>query len=704
MAKDISELLDEIKHKELVLPEFQREFTWNRSKSSELLNSLFKGYPTGSLLIWKTDDPPKIKNDAYDLEKVRRVKVLLDGQQRLTSLYINRFGEVPPYYDEEEIPDGFFDLFFNLKNGIFKYYSKKQMENDPYWKPVIDLFNKEYSVFDLVQSVEDTNIDNTYKEVESNLNKLKNILDQEYPVQYVPTDADTPKAIEVFDLINSQGSRLNEADIILAYMTSNWPDIRRKLKEKISEMEENNFEFSLTFMIRCMVAITEGIGDLSSYGESTEEKLKEGWNKLDIWLDYLASWLTKKANIYSTKDLNSTYVLVPLITYVSKHGAFDEEEERKFLYWMYGSLYKRRYTSNTDTTLHQDITSLLKEPGPQSLIANLKEEEGDPEVSPSNFDTRGVGHPLYEMMVVVLRDNEAVDWSNGLPMTENVGDQFNIERHHIFPVSVLKDAGYETSVNQLDKKRVHEIANRIPLTKSGNLDIFDQKPEEYLPEVVERYPKALDQSLIPKNRDLWKVENYEDFLAKRRELIADAINDFMETLLEGQKEEKTRIKDLITQDENEKLEFKSTLRKDMQEKGIPEKILEKASLKTLAGMSNSRQGGKLIIGVDDDGGLVGLKEDYQTLGKGDQDGFENHFTNIISQRLGDGMLPFIDVDFSNINGSEVCVVDIDPCPRPVVYEDGDEEKYFVRFGNSTRELGLQDAEKHMREHFPEENL
>jgi uncharacterized protein with ParB-like and HNH nuclease domain len=92
--------LDAIEHRELVLPEFQREYVWRLDQAKQLMVSLYKDYPTGSLLFWETINPPDIKNNALPKNFVGRIRVLLDGQQRLTTLFLLIKGEVPPYYTQ----------------------------------------------------------------------------------------------------------------------------------------------------------------------------------------------------------------------------------------------------------------------------------------------------------------------------------------------------------------------------------------------------------------------------------------------------------------------------------------------------------------------------------------------------------------------------------------------------------------------------
>jgi len=99
----IRELLYDIKNLDLVLPEFQREYIWQKEQAKQLMVSLFKEYPTGSLLFWKTDNPPEIKNIEIPKDKIGSTKVILDGQQRLTTLYLFIRNQIPPYYKKYEI-------------------------------------------------------------------------------------------------------------------------------------------------------------------------------------------------------------------------------------------------------------------------------------------------------------------------------------------------------------------------------------------------------------------------------------------------------------------------------------------------------------------------------------------------------------------------------------------------------------------------
>ena len=99
----ISTILDKVDEKQLFVPAFQREYVWKRDDAKLLIDSLIKEYPTGTMLTWQTDQPPELKGPHKYNAKQGAVRLLLDGQQRVTTLYMLIRGELPPYYTAAEI-------------------------------------------------------------------------------------------------------------------------------------------------------------------------------------------------------------------------------------------------------------------------------------------------------------------------------------------------------------------------------------------------------------------------------------------------------------------------------------------------------------------------------------------------------------------------------------------------------------------------
>ncbi len=146
---------------------------------------------------------------------------------------------------------------------------------------------------------------------------------------------------------------------------------------------------------------------------------------------------------------------------------------------------------------------------------------------------------------------------------------------------------------------------------------------------------------------------------------------------------------LIARGESAELEFKSSFRWDVRENKV-NRALEGVIVKTLAGYMNG-QGGTLLIGVADDGNIVGLEPDYKTLKKQDRDGFEQALMTAVATKLGADACRSVHIVFHMVEGKEVCRVMITPMTRPVYVKDGDNPKLYVRTGVLTRELNVQEA-------------
>jgi cation-transporting ATPase E len=150
--------------------------------------------------------------------------------------------------------------------------------------------------------------------------------------------------------------------------------------------------------------------------------------------------------------------------------------------------------------------------------------------------------------------------------------------------------------------------------------------------------------------------------------------------------------------EGARLEYKASLRWDVSERRT-NKALERAATKTVAGFLN-RRGGTLLIGVDDAGAPVGLAEDFASLSRPDRDGFERHLLQVLSSGLGAQVRRFVRVDFVTIGGNDVCALSVRPSDGPIYFHDGAEPRLYVRTGNATTPLALDDAVDYVGTRWP----
>ncbi|MCI0586825.1 MAG: DUF262 domain-containing protein [Planctomycetes bacterium] len=700
----IRELLDGIKKLDLVLPEFQREYVWEREQAKQLLVSLLRGYPTGSLLVWKTDRPPDIKNSAIDRERIGSTSVILDGQQRLTTLYLFTRGEIPPYYTAADIQNDPRDLYFDLESGEFQYYQTVRMQANPTWVQVVECFRPEpLNVFEIARTKAGPDQDpfQLAQVYNNNLNRLRNVLEKDYPIQTVPSNANIDDAIDVFDRVNSLGTKLTDAELALAHVTGKWPHARRVMKEKLAELDHRHFYFDLTFLVRSLTGVVKGRALFETIHDTEAGQVEEGWSRLNKFLDYLVSILPRHGHINSTQDLNTTNVLVPAVVYLARHdGKFASDQElRRFLHWMYAASVWSRYTSQTDQRLDHDLSIIVRADEPWAeLVDAIVEQRGRIEVKPADLEGRGTQHPLYRMLYVLAKRRGAADWFNGLPLDTNIGKSYDIHSHHIFPTSLLYEGGRYSVDNHLHKKIVNEIANRAFLIDETNLELTNRPPAEYLEEIRTRYPGALEKQFIPIDPALWSLDAYEGFLGQRRKLIADAFNELMASLstdLQPQRDQS--LAELARGGENATVEFKSSLRWDVRESRV-NKDLEKVVAKTIAGFLNV-EGGVLLVGVADDGTVLGLRKDFETVLHQNRDGFQSHLTAMVSTFLGAEFVPYLRISFEDADGKTACIVRVTQSPRPVFLADRGEKEFYIRAGNTTRPLDMEAMHSYIGMHW-----
>ncbi|MBD3197935.1 MAG: DUF262 domain-containing protein, partial [Candidatus Lokiarchaeota archaeon] len=215
----ISMALDKMDEFQLYVPAFQREYVWKRDDAKQLLDSLIKEYPTGTMLTWETNNPPELKGPKKYDEKQGAVRILLDGQQRLTTLYMLIRGEIPPYYTAAEIVRDPRGLYVNVENLELGYFRKTIMENDPRWQNITEIFQKKVKAREIIKALGGSGVDRFYERwdlIDENMKKIENILDREFPEQTIPTKATVREAIDIFYKVNASGVSLTDAELALA--------------------------------------------------------------------------------------------------------------------------------------------------------------------------------------------------------------------------------------------------------------------------------------------------------------------------------------------------------------------------------------------------------------------------------------------------------------------------------------------------------
>jgi hypothetical protein len=522
----LAAILDQIDSGSVLLPEFQRGYVWNRDQVRGLMRSLYRGYPVGGLLTWETQaDGSAVRGGTASAQGLR--VLILDGQQRVTSLYGVSRGRPPTFFQGDE--KAFTGLCFNVEDEIFEFYAPAKMRDDPRWIDVTALF-----VHGLEPHIAALNCDPgtqarivTYME---RLIRLHSVLEREFHEEKITgEDKTVDVVVDIFNRVNSGGTKLSKGDLALAKLCAHWPEARAEMRSHLESWEKDGFAFSLDWLLRNTTAVVTGRAEFASLDDVEVVDFKQA---LDASAKYVGKFLDVVAGrlgLDHDRVLMGRYafpVVSRLLHLAGGHFASAAETDRALFWYIHSALWGR-FAGSTETVLNQDYETATRGGG-GGLISSLERwRGGNLIIDGQDFEGFGRGSRFYPLLYMLTRVHGARDFGSGLPLHSHLlGHLASLQVHHIFPKAVLYDAEYHRS-------QVNAVANFCFLTQDTNLAIGKRRPEDYFEEAESRNPGVLASQWIPQDPALWRIDRYPDFLAARRELLADAANTFLGGLRSG---------------------------------------------------------------------------------------------------------------------------------------------------------------------------
>lgn len=515
-------ILDNIDQGAIALPEFQRGYVWNRTQVRGLMESLYRGHPVGSLLTWLTETEGAVSRGDGQLQP-GTVQLLLDGQQRVTSLYGLIRGKAPQFFDGNA--KAFEELRFHLDDEAFEFWQPVKMREDPRWVDVREMFARGPGpvIADLVADAKDNPRLTDWIE---RINRITEIRNREFHIEQVSGQNKTVDVVvDIFNRVNSGGTKLSKGDLALAKVCAEWPQARDEMKRCLGKWQNAGFDFSLELLLRAVNAIVTGRAPFSALADRSPSEVQEGLKRAELAVDKVLNMLGSRLGLNHGSVLPAKYPIVVLVRYLHEHDMSlgDYATRDGLLYWYIQASMWGRYAGSTETVLAQDLSTLAAagtDPVEQLLVA-LRQQRGGLTVKPADFVAWSKGARFFPILYMLTRVAGARDWGTGELLDKTaLGDYSNLEIHHVFPKRVLYEAGYS-------RADVNAIANFTFLTAETNKKISGRYPADYLPEYKESQPTVVESHWIPTNSQLWEVDRYPDFLEQRRELLAKATNAFL---------------------------------------------------------------------------------------------------------------------------------------------------------------------------------
>jgi hypothetical protein len=526
----ISTILDHIDSGHMALPEFQRGYVWNGDQVRKLFTSLYLRRPVGGLLVWATESKTAAHRGGGALA-AGVVKLLLDGQQRMTSLYGVVRGKPPQFFDGNA--KAFAGLRFHLGTQTFEFYQPVKMQGDPLWIDVTELMKKGTDGLGhlVTRLTADPALVANLSEYFGRLSGLLGITDVELHVEEVTgADKTLDVVVDIFNQVNSGGTKLSKGDLALATICADWPQARDAMKAKLKEWEKAGYHFTLDWLLRSVNTALTGEAKFQFLHDETAEEIQEGLKRAVKHIETSLNLIGGRLGLDHDQVFFGRFGVPVMVRYLDqRNGPMVEKERDKLLFWFAQAGMWGRFSGSTESFIDQDLAALEgPDGGLDKLLDQLRLWHGGLRVEPGHFTGWSLGARFYPVLYLLTRMGQARDWgTGGLPLKANLlGKMSRLEVHHIFPKAQL----YK---RKFTRPEVNALANFCFLTRETNLQISDRLPEEYFPKVEEAYPGALASQWIPSNPELWKIENFREFLEARKSLLAAEVNQRMEELLHG---------------------------------------------------------------------------------------------------------------------------------------------------------------------------
>ena len=525
----ISTILDHIDSGHMALPEFQRGYVWNSDQVRKLFTSLYLRRPVGGLLVWATESKTATHRGDGPLA-AGVVKLLLDGQQRMTSLYGVVRGKPPKFFDGNA--KAFTGLRFHLDAETFEFYQPVKMKDEPLWIDVTELMKKGTAgLGDFVTRLAaQPALAAKVGDYVGRLSRLLGVTDVDLHVEEVTgADKTLDVVVDIFNQVNSGGTKLSKGDLALAKICADWPEARDAMKAKLKEWAKADYHFNLDWLLRSVNTALTGEAKFQFLHEKSAEEIQDGLKRATKHVDTSLNLIGGRLGLDHDQVFFGRFGVPVMVRYLDRRtGPMNEKERDKLMFWFVQAGMWGRFSGSTESFIDQDLAALEGEDGGlDKLVEQLRLWHGGLRAEPGHFTGWSLGARFYPVLYLLTRMGESRDWGTGIPLKSNLlGKMSRLEVHHIFPKAQLYKRKFK-------RPEVNALANFCFLTKDTNLDISDRLPEAYFPEVEKAHPGALASQWIPADPALWKIENFRAFLEARKVLLAAELNRRMEELLHG---------------------------------------------------------------------------------------------------------------------------------------------------------------------------
>ncbi len=531
----LRDLMSKLEQGEFIVPDIQRPFVWRNRQVLELAESIYNGFPIGSICVAEipTDVREELENifrpiaDNMNLKNGRYM--VIDGRQRLTSLLLINNGEITINQETKRI-----NLLFDALNEKFILGRGRTNPGGNLYKVSEVLQAREYSELVQKHSVRQPKIYDSLTRLWQRFNDYK-VTFMEVTIKW--SRDNHLEAFEnisrMFVALNSQGTKVKLHDLVLALLSGKiiheqGKRFRDQFETLLSDLQTRGYDVDAPPLIRAYLAIATG---QVKFKPALNELMRNNSETLLKYLNNTFKAIQSVLDIFQEygarpKFLVSHYLpVMPAIimhnNYLSQGKLVDKKFKHELVKWLVLASFNGRYTGRLESDLLEDLESVKNSWDVGRLVENLKVKELLPDYLEREFSDEH-----RTLLSILLKSYNARDWT---PRDGGDPDKIwelrdsEINEHHIFPQYLFKR-------KLLDPELENDAANITFLSSLSNKTLRDKEPSEYLSKLYDQDPALLREHCIPLDPELWKRENYEEFLKERRKIMLERWREFSESV------------------------------------------------------------------------------------------------------------------------------------------------------------------------------
>src|SRR4051794_22469229 len=506
----VQQLVDRIDRDELKLPEIQRGYVWKPTQVATLIDSLYRRYPSGSMLLWRPTEEVLDRATSINSSGTAPVsppQYLLDGQQRLTSLH-----RVFRRHSDAQV-------VFNVDDERCQIQSAATAK-DSRWVRVVDVIEAD-KLSGLRRSICEAIPELDEDDVDDRLGRLRAIAKYEYYLEIL-TDLSYRDVADIFVRVNSKGRALKTVDLTLAVLSAEWPGVVAKIDEETQRWTAAGWpKIDAAFLVRALAATATDAGSLSRLPATPSSSLEAGWARVTHGTEFLIRLLGENAGIKTSNLVPSMNALVPLVVLLGRHDKAKEfTNSDAVIYWLLSVFVTGRYSAAADTKIAQDSLAARSEDPVRRMFETAGLMGSPLTITEQQLMGKGAGSAFFLLSYLAAKRRRAKDWWHDVEISESAaGSPFSIEYHHIHPQATLR-AHYA-------KGEINDLANLAFISATANKKISDRSPTVYFPELLHGRDD-LSPHLVPLDAELRDAEHFRSFLVQRRRMLAAAMSELLE--------------------------------------------------------------------------------------------------------------------------------------------------------------------------------